>query len=57
MVRPIDVPGPLGEMELAIAEVVRAEKQRVKDRKNNLGKLVRPKDATMKGPLKLKAEQ
>ena len=51
IVRPIDVPGPLGDMEMAVAEVVRAEKQRVKDRERNLGKMVRPKDATLKGPL------
>jgi hypothetical protein len=51
VVRPIDVPGPLGDMEMAVAEVIRAEKQRVKDRERNLGKLVRPKDATIKGPL------
>jgi hypothetical protein len=38
-------------MEMAVAEVIRAEKQRVKDRERNLGKLVRPKDATIKGPL------
>jgi hypothetical protein len=51
VVRPIDVPGPLGEMEMAITEVIRAEKQRAKDRERNEGRLVRPKDASLKGPL------
>lgn len=51
VVRPIDVPGPLGDMEMAVAEVIRAERERVKDRERNLGKLVRPKDATIKGAL------
>lgn len=51
IVRPIDVPGPLGDMEMAVAEVIRAERQRVKDRERNLGKLVRPKDASLKSAL------
>lgn len=51
VVRPIDVPGPLGEMEMAITEVVRSEQQRAKDRERNKGRLVRPKDASLKGPL------
>jgi len=51
VVRPIDVPGPLGDMEMAVAQVIRAEKERVKDRERNLGKLVRPKDASLKSAL------
>jgi len=47
VVRPIDVPGPLGEMEKAVADLIRAEKQRAKDRDENQGKLVRPKDASI----------
>jgi len=50
VVRPIDVPGPLGEIEKKILEVFTAEKQRAIDREENEGKLVRPKDSTMKGP-------
>lgn len=51
-VRPIDVPGPLGEFEMAILEVVKAEQQRKLDREGNPGALfVRPKDSTRKGPL------
>eukprot|EP00558_Chaetoceros_sp_UNC1202_P003962 CAMPEP_0197239744 /NCGR_PEP_ID=MMETSP1429-20130617/6180_1 /TAXON_ID=49237 /ORGANISM="Chaetoceros sp., Strain UNC1202" /LENGTH=452 /DNA_ID=CAMNT_0042699235 /DNA_START=11 /DNA_END=1369 /DNA_ORIENTATION=+ len=51
MVRPIDVPGPLGEMEMWYLELITSEKQRVKDRESNDGKLVRPKDASIQGPL------
>lgn len=51
VVRPIDVPGPLGEIEKAVADIIFAEKQRVKDRKDNKGKIVRPKDASVSGPL------
>jgi hypothetical protein len=51
VVRPIDVPGPLGEMEMAITKVIRAEKRRTEDREKNEGRLVRPKDSTLKGPL------
>ena len=51
IVRPIDVPGPLGEMELWYLELITAEKQRVKDRKKNNGELVRPKDASIRGPM------
>merc|ERR1719343_626966 len=47
VVRPIDVPGPLGEMEKAVADLIRAEKQRFKDRDWNEGRLVRPKDASI----------
>lgn len=51
IVRPIDVPGPLGEMELWYLELITAEKQRAKDRKKNNGELVRPKDASIQGPM------
>jgi len=51
IVRPIDVPGPLGEMELWYLELITAEKQRVKDRERNNGELVRPKDASIQGPM------
>lgn len=51
IVRPIDVPGPLGELELWYLELITAEKQRVKDRKKNNGGLVRPKDASIQGPM------
>lgn len=45
LVRPIDVPGPLGELESRVAEIIRAEKLRSQQ------KIVRPKDANYKGPL------
>ena len=51
IVRPIDVPGPLGEAERWYLELITAEKQRGKDREKNDGKLVRPKDASIEGPL------
>lgn len=51
IVRPIDVPGPLGEAERWYLELITAEKQRGKDREKNDGKLVRPKDASLIGPL------
>lgn len=51
IVRPIDVPGPLGEMELWYLELITAEKQRAKDRINNNGELVRPKDGSIQGPM------
>jgi len=50
-VRPIDVPGPLGEFERYVGDIIRAEKQRVKDREANEGKLVRPKDSTFSSGL------
>jgi len=46
-VRPIDVPGPLGEFERYVGDIIRSERQRVKDRELNEGKLVRPKDASI----------
>ena len=52
VVRPIDVPGPLGEFEMMVLEAVEAERQRVLDRQSKPDKsLVRPKDASIKGPL------
>uniref|UniRef100_A0A7S2S566 Uncharacterized protein n=1 Tax=Eucampia antarctica TaxID=49252 RepID=A0A7S2S566_9STRA len=45
VVRPIDIPGPLGELERTWMEVATAERQRIKEDK------VRPKDATLQGPL------
>ena len=51
IVRPIDVPGPLGELELKVAELFQAEQRRARERERNAGKLVRPKDAAWKGPL------
>jgi hypothetical protein len=50
MVRPMDVPGPLGEMELRVAEIFRAEQMRAKERRDTK-QLVRPKDAKLRGPL------
>ena len=50
-VRPIDVPGPLGEFERYVGDIIRAERQRVKDREANEGKLVRPKDASIQSGL------
>jgi len=51
VVRPMDVPGPLGEMEKAIMDIVTAEKRRARERRDNQGKLVRPKDSSITGPL------
>jgi hypothetical protein len=51
IVRPIDVPGPLGEIERAVGEVIRAEQLRSEERERNQGALVRPMQATVKGPL------
>jgi hypothetical protein len=50
IVRPIDVPGPLGEFEMAVSELFQAEKLRSSERKAG-GKVVRPKDARYRGPL------
>mmetsp|Transcript_25109 Transcript_25109/g.28723 ORF Transcript_25109/g.28723 Transcript_25109/m.28723 type:complete len:470 (+) Transcript_25109:132-1541(+) len=57
IVRPIDVPGPLGEAERWYLELITAEKQRGKDRDRNDGKLVRPKDASITGPLGIAERQ
>eukprot|EP00529_Nitzschia_sp_RCC80_P024130 CAMPEP_0113454350 /NCGR_PEP_ID=MMETSP0014_2-20120614/7818_1 /TAXON_ID=2857 /ORGANISM="Nitzschia sp." /LENGTH=450 /DNA_ID=CAMNT_0000345753 /DNA_START=269 /DNA_END=1621 /DNA_ORIENTATION=+ /assembly_acc=CAM_ASM_000159 len=56
IVRPIDVPGPLGEFELRVLEIVRAEEARAAESKtdpNKLGKFgtIRPMNAKQKGPL------
>lgn len=50
IVRPMDVPGPLGEWELSVAEIFRAEQYRAKERRETKH-LVRPKDAKLRGPL------
>jgi len=44
IVRPIDVPGPIGELEMKILDVIDAERQRVADG-------VRPMASSKKGPL------
>jgi hypothetical protein len=51
VVRPIDVPGPIGEFEMQVLEVVKAEQQRKLDREKASAMLVRPKDSTYRGPL------
>lgn len=51
VVRPIDVPGPLGEFEMAVTELFQAEKLRSAERKAANGEIVRPKDAKVRGPL------
>jgi len=50
VVRPIDVPGPLGELERWYVELFSAEVQRGEDLENE-GKFVRPKDASLTGPM------
>lgn len=56
-VRPIDIPGPLGELELRIGEILKAEELRVAEQKNQHvtnGQsihVLRPKDAKVPGPL------
>ena len=50
VVRPIDVPGPLGEFEMAVSDLIQAERKRSAERER-AGKIVRPKDARWKGPL------
>ena len=50
-VRPIDIPGPIGEFEMKVLEVVKAEQQRKQDREQASVTLVRPKDSTYRGPL------
>ena len=44
------VPGPLGEFELAVADVIQTERLRAKDGKK-LEAIVRPKDGIVKGKL------
>lgn len=48
-IRPIDIPGPLGELELNVGKVVLAEKKRIAQGNGNI--FMRPKDAIIKGPL------
>jgi hypothetical protein len=54
-VRPMDIPGPLGEVEAAVWEIFRAEQLRAQEKKEprNLNSLrpIRPKDAVVPGPL------
>jgi len=50
VVRPIDVPGPLGEFELAVANVIQTERLRAKYGQQQ-DTIVRPKDAVIKGKL------
>ena len=50
VVRPIDVPGPLGDFELAVADLIKAERIRAQDGRRK-ETIVRPKDATVKGML------
>jgi hypothetical protein len=65
IVRPIDIPGPLGELELQVSEVIQAEFRRVREKRSKgtveqpisradlTQQLVvlRPKDASYPGPL------
>ena len=51
IVRPIDVPGPLGEWEMKIADILRAEERRAMELNKNEGRVLRPKDARYRGPL------
>uniref|UniRef100_A0A7S2IE84 Uncharacterized protein n=1 Tax=Helicotheca tamesis TaxID=374047 RepID=A0A7S2IE84_9STRA len=51
LVRPIDVPGPLGEAERVVLEFVLAERQRAKDREMNDGKVVRPMLSSDSSPM------
>jgi len=52
IVRPIDIPGPLGDLEMAVLEVVSAEEQRtIESEENPDSILIRPMNAKTKGPL------
>uniref|UniRef100_A0A7S4RUM5 Uncharacterized protein n=2 Tax=Ditylum brightwellii TaxID=49249 RepID=A0A7S4RUM5_9STRA len=51
VVRPIDVPGPLGEAERVVLEFVLAERQRARDRESNGGKVVRPMASSETSPM------
>jgi len=51
MVRPIDVPGPLGELEKWYVELFSAELKRAREIVKSDGSLKRPKDITMQGPM------
>ena len=48
VVRPIDVPGPLGDFELAVADLINAEKLRAKERQEK-DVVVRPMNASVPG--------
>jgi hypothetical protein len=53
-VRPMDIPGPLGEVEAAVWEIFRAEQLRAQEkqqRETNSLRPIRPKDAVVPGPL------
>jgi hypothetical protein len=50
VIRPIDVPGPLGEIEMAISDIFYAEGKRALDLEKNPGMNIRPKDARFPGP-------
>lgn len=52
VVRPIDIPGPLGELEAKVLELFDAEQKRAAERRlSEPGAFIRPKDARFKGPL------
>jgi len=51
VVRPIDVPGILGELESFYIKVATAERQRKKESEKMDGKVVRPMDSSFQGPL------
>ena len=51
IVRPIDVPGPLGEFEMAVLEIFDAEQKRARERERESGRVVRPMNAKVPGPL------
>lgn len=58
VVRPIDIPGPLGDWEMAVLAVVKAERQRkLEKEKNPDAVFLRPKDSMFKGPLGQLEEQ
>mmetsp|Transcript_22019 Transcript_22019/g.32525 ORF Transcript_22019/g.32525 Transcript_22019/m.32525 type:complete len:409 (-) Transcript_22019:337-1563(-) len=49
VVRPMEIPGPLGEVEAAVMAVIDAEKKRKEESAGN--EIVRPMNAEIKGPL------
>ena len=52
VVRPLDVPGPLGELEAKVLELFDAEQKRVAEKRlASPGAFIRPKDARYRGPL------
>ena len=51
-VRPMDVPGPLGEVEAAVFEIFKAERKRKEEKESiKTARPLRPKDAALPGPL------